>query len=699
VPAPTNSPTPTPIDVAILGGGLGAIASAFELTATPELRERYNVIVYQQGWRLGGKGASGRQVATNGRVVEHGLHQMMGWYSEVFEVLRAAYDEWERPAGNPFQSIDDAFQGQSRITLAEWVEGAGGTDDGRYEWWNVQLPELPGAPGDQSSGKSHAQLTALIVASLEQILEDLAEHHRGGNTSPPPWLGDLHHGAHPDLRAARVHVDRLAADGFGFSPGNVWRLHRLYRLMRKFEQWLVEEVDDLLDTSLTRRLYLLLKIGVAFLRGLIWDVWLLRWRGFDWINRYDLKEWLERHGASAATAWSAPIRAFYDLSFGYKDGIRDREHAQVAAGEATKALMHMALDYKGSFLFKMSAGMGDTIFTPLFEVLQQRGVRFEFFHRVEKIGLSADGRRVDRVDFKRQVWLTDRNAEYAPLVDVKGLPCWPAKPLFDQIENGDTLHDDDFESPWCTKHVEEYSIHFGEDFQKVVCGIPVGALGALTTELSSASGKWRRAIDKSNTVQTIAAQLWMQPDLAATGWSAGPTVMTGYEPPFASWGEMSQVLPAEAWRWVGAPRSLQYLCGVLSDPDGTPPPSESDFPAQQHERARKLSLEWLGNWAGAIWTDAAAPGNPKSIDFEALVDHRDREGEARFGFQYWTANVSPSERYVLALPGTVKYRLGSGPHFKNLYVAGDWTRTSISGGFAQAAVESGRLASRALIES
>ena len=39
----------------------GAIAAAFELTATPELRARHHVTVYQPGWRLGGKCASGLQ--------------------------------------------------------------------------------------------------------------------------------------------------------------------------------------------------------------------------------------------------------------------------------------------------------------------------------------------------------------------------------------------------------------------------------------------------------------------------------------------------------------------------------------------------------------------------------------------------------------------------------------------------------------
>src|SRR5918996_2501538 len=66
-----------PIKVAVLGGGCAAMTAAFELTR-PEHRGRFRVTVYQQGWRLGGKGASGRGPA--GRIEEHGLHVWMGWY-------------------------------------------------------------------------------------------------------------------------------------------------------------------------------------------------------------------------------------------------------------------------------------------------------------------------------------------------------------------------------------------------------------------------------------------------------------------------------------------------------------------------------------------------------------------------------------------------------------------------------------------
>ena len=71
--------------VAIIGGGCAALTAAYELTQGKN-EGRYAVTVYQQGWRLGGKGASGRGVSD--RIEEHGLHLWMGWYENAFRVMR-----------------------------------------------------------------------------------------------------------------------------------------------------------------------------------------------------------------------------------------------------------------------------------------------------------------------------------------------------------------------------------------------------------------------------------------------------------------------------------------------------------------------------------------------------------------------------------------------------------------------------------
>ena len=48
-------------------------------------------------------------------------------------------------------------------------------------------------------------------------------------------------------------------------------------------------------------------------------------------------------------------------------------------------------------MYNMCAGMGDTIFAPLYLVLKKRGVKFKFFHRIENLKLSDDSKSIAEV--------------------------------------------------------------------------------------------------------------------------------------------------------------------------------------------------------------------------------------------------------------------------------------------------------------
>ena len=56
-------------------------------------RDDYEVHVYQVGWRLGGKGASGRNPLQGQRIEEHGLHIWSGFYDNAFRAMRECFDE------------------------------------------------------------------------------------------------------------------------------------------------------------------------------------------------------------------------------------------------------------------------------------------------------------------------------------------------------------------------------------------------------------------------------------------------------------------------------------------------------------------------------------------------------------------------------------------------------------------------------
>ena len=124
--------------IAILGGGAAGITAAFELSSAG-WRERYeSITVYQQGWRLGGKGASGRGECD--RIEEHGLHIWLGFYQNAFRMMRECYDELGRDPSVPIATVEQAFERASQFVVQE-PRGHG--------WlpWTATFPETDELPG------------------------------------------------------------------------------------------------------------------------------------------------------------------------------------------------------------------------------------------------------------------------------------------------------------------------------------------------------------------------------------------------------------------------------------------------------------------------------------------------------------------------------------------------------------------------
>jgi len=61
--------------------------------------------------------------------------------------------------------------------------------------------------------------------------------------------------------------------------------------------------------------------------------------------------------------------------------------------------------YAGAFAWLFEAGTGETVIAPLYEVLKKRGVKFEFFHKVESLHLNTEGTAVESVRFGVQAKL------------------------------------------------------------------------------------------------------------------------------------------------------------------------------------------------------------------------------------------------------------------------------------------------------
>src|SRR5437764_13866891 len=77
-PAGVRSAAMAKQKIAVLGGGIGALSALYAITSQDSWADRYDITVYQVGWRLGGKGATGRDRQRADRILEHGYHMPFG---------------------------------------------------------------------------------------------------------------------------------------------------------------------------------------------------------------------------------------------------------------------------------------------------------------------------------------------------------------------------------------------------------------------------------------------------------------------------------------------------------------------------------------------------------------------------------------------------------------------------------------------
>ena len=117
------------------------------------------------------------------------------------------------------------------------------------------------------------------------------------------------------------------------------------------------ESTDAVTLDEARRIKIFLDLSLAILRGILVDDIITK--GFGSIDHLEFKDWLRKHNASAESADAAVIDSIYDGNFSFVGG--DRTKPNLAAGVALHCYLRIFLDYKGAFLYKMNAGMGDVV--------------------------------------------------------------------------------------------------------------------------------------------------------------------------------------------------------------------------------------------------------------------------------------------------------------------------------------------------
>jgi uncharacterized protein with NAD-binding domain and iron-sulfur cluster len=700
------------VRVAIVGGGCAGLTTAFELTR-PEHQGRFDVTVYQMGFRLGGKGASGR--GPGARIEEHGLHLWLGFYENAFRVMRDCYAELGRERFRcPIATFEDAFKPAPFVAVTDRDPHAG------WVPWVAHFPASKGVPGDPldehnpfSIAGYLSRAAALVVELLRSAASLAAEPVVSSEGQTAEGLGAAERAAKLTDAAERLLRHGQVASATALIEGMdlvCATLGLLGNTLHGIEAPLLALLGALSSTTRRqlervvsgnpelKRVWQVIDLILAVVRGSLAHGLVFSPEGFDAVDDYDWREWLALHGAAPESLASGFMRGIYDLAFAYQGG--DPERPRLSAAAALRGAMRMFFTYRGTLFWRMSAGMGDVVFAPLYEVLKRRGVRFEFFHRLERAVAAEDraGRYVSELHFAVQAEIRG-GAAYRPLVDVHGVPSWPARPDYEQLVGGEQAEREGvhYESPWEARVVGHRTLQVARDFDFFVLALGGGAVAATCVDLCEKSTKWRQALSHLNTVATQALQLWLTADTRQLGWPHPPVNLSGWVEPFDTWADMSHLIPAEDF--ASPVGSIAYFCSPLPDPRPGGPGVGSAFEDGQREVVRRNALAFLSEDLTTLWPRARdAAGR---FRWELLVAARP-EGAAAVGpdrldTQFWTANVRPSERYVLSLPGTSRYRLSPlDRSFDNATVAGDWTASGLNTGCVESAVISGRLAAHAL---
>jgi uncharacterized protein with NAD-binding domain and iron-sulfur cluster len=385
--------------------------------------------------------------------------------------------------------------------------------------------------------------------------------------------------------------------------------------------------------------------------------------------------------------------------FQYIDG--DVAQPSYAAGTAARVLLRLLTTYKEAMMWLVQSGMGEAVIAPLYERLVSQGVKFKFFRRVDRLELSSDKQRVERIHLARQVDFVD--GDYEPTTVVGNLTCWPSEPLWKQIVDGGKMQAAgvNFESHWCQwppagSEVLQRASEFDDVVLAVSMGVfkPLNGEATLADELTAANARFRAMVSNIGLTPSQSLQLWSDKSLAELGWITGKAATVAGPEYLNIWADMSQVVEVETWPGVTKPKTLHYLCGTYATDLYRKPSTDPTVPQQAYDAIRQSAVSWLETSSYGLWPAAARPGR---FDWSVLTDPCGRTGSDRLDAQFWRANIDPTECCVLSSAGTTQYRLAADESgFENLFLAGAWTRTNLNQTCVEAAVMSGMAASRAI---
>lgn len=703
--------------IAVLGGGLSAMTTIYHLMQEPDWQQKYDITVYQLGWRIGGKGASGVNTDVANRIEEHGLHLWMGFYENAFLMMENVYKDLQRSPDMPLPTLEDAFKTHNFFVFEEYINN---------EWldWKIDFPTLPGTPGDglmPNNRQFWERWINFIVQQIRLYYESNAPNNgwkenwsfvsriwKKANQPATDEMHPLEKKVYAWIKDTVNSLEKKVIDGV-LSAGekmlnNMLHLLQnvdkdintekeeslLFIVLKRLRKWFWQTLEpQIVSNNLARRLWIIIDLSSTLIKGLLKDKIIVVENGkmifnFDQVNEEDYTEWLIRHGANKEYTINSPlVRSMYDGPFSFVKG--DTTKPNIEAGTILRIFLRLAFTCKKSVVWKMQAGMGDTIFAPIYELMKREGIKFKFFQNVRNLKLSADKTFVESIEIGEQVTLVQ---PYEPLININGLPCWPTKPNYAYIDAEEAqalqAQNIDLECHWRTWQ-DRNIIHLqkGIDFDEVVVGFSLGSVPHICRELVSANKAWQQMTTHVQTVQTQAYQLWFNQNAKTLQVHENKLVST-YTEPVDTFAAMNHLLKLEQWTPAQNVQYLAYFCGVLDEPTAIPTENQADFPQKEKQRVEENLRQYIKQHLQHLLKGAY---NEETGEFK----------EDYLVASYARANISPSERYVLSVKGSSKFRIRTNETgFSNLYITGDWIQNGFNAGFVEGAVVAGIWTARKL---
>lgn len=723
-------------NVLILGGGLSGLAAAAALS---QFEEQIQVTVVEKMPYPGGKAASTRTrkkdaPAEPDRIIEHGLHVLMGFYENTFCLLRQVYTA--EPYGYSREdwptALSHMFEADYSMTISE-----PGQDGRPSRWRRFELMKRESRPGELCSAagsivgdgatltgagllveEPSAQEPALetriqIYEMLEHIL--IATHTVacqgaiGFLSSEPP--GDafgvltsaLSEGQDLDLKSVPEGIEPSAAVAISTLSyaARYWRRQACTDDCKDKDEFRDVLKDLLFYLRLFRDIfYLTLRPDGDIERSDVWHIidvlsttaigliadevylpepgqgelgeseWIENLAGLD---ERSYRGWLRHHGAHEPTLNCGVIRAIESGLFALEHAKAKGGRRGVGAGTFIYGAWRMLFGYSGSPFYKMKGGMGEIVIAPIFNYLQcETSTRFWLDADIKSISIKTEA-GVSTVDEVKVAHAANNERPVG-----RGLPGTHRVPLehFPEICTGFYGRQFWYATDQLEALPNETSLAAGEDFDVVILTLPPAVSRPMLTS-QSLPESLRNAVNGIEDTAVLSAQLWYERCVDEDGKPCEReedqkhAVVSGDVAPLDVLADMSHLKDAEPGYG-----SVVYLCGGFADGPSVEPLSVS--PGQmlnqwvQSGGAEKLSRLVETSTSGQL---------PKLVG--SVAYKRDQ----------------PHERYVLSTPGTRVHRIRADESgVSNMMVAGDWTRTALSVGSAEAAVVSGLLAAKAALK-